>query len=217
MNRKIRASTRIILMFNVFVFFSPDSAGQAEVPTDTEGERSVCRQYLDFLDGDDPSNLNGCDEAEAWVIQNWVFDYGEFIQSYIAKASPRSATGAAVRAVQVAIRGDAKSTILFAEVADRYSFYVFSSRGDHERAVLYSSQVSKLKYNFIESICTPSEACRDISANPEISELLGTNFINLDSIRPEFAILCLLWVDSFNVPVREVIGSKRFNMCLEEK
>jgi hypothetical protein len=63
-------------------------------------------------------------------------------------------------------------------------------------------------------MCRKDAECDTLPALTSIYDIVGIDFVGLNSARPRTMLYCLLKTDGFLLPVRDVLASSLFNECL---
>jgi hypothetical protein len=204
----------LILVFGISV-----SHAWAEIDNakDIYEESRVCDTYLGFL-GDmrsrPESRLDDCHDLATFLIQNDTPEIRSFLRKLMEFVTEGSTFGAMASTSWAVIHGDPLQSYISSEVAGRRISIRMASSGDLERAVLYSHILSEVQRMAVQSICINDAECSKLIALNTTSEIIGEEFKLFDESRADILLICLLKVDAFLVPIKNVMRSPKYMVCV---
>ena len=205
----------------ILVFGISGSHAWAEIENakDIYEESRVCDTYLRFLDdmrSRPESRLDDCHDLAAFLIQNDTPEIRSFLRELMKFVSEGSTFGAMASTSWTVIHGDPLQSYISSEVAGRRISVRMASSGDLERAVLYSHILSEIQRMAVQSLCVNDAECSKLGALNTTSEIIGEEFKFFDKSRADVLLICLLKVDAFLVPIRNVMRSPKYMGCVAE-
>jgi hypothetical protein len=176
-----------------------------------------CDAYSDFLRSENAVAT----EERCHPIANFLVGFGDkewattrFLREYSEFARGNSALSFMIRAQRELMYRNPREVYFFADLADREIFFRMSAAGDTERAVLYSSLLSRLKLDSVKSICGEAVECDLPGEELRFDDLFGNGFEFMNRLRADMVLGCLLKTDAFLVDIRKLLRSRRFEICV---
>ncbi|KZL16700.1 hypothetical protein [Pseudovibrio sp. Ad37] len=174
-----------------------------------------CDTHHDFLEGKNTALPENCHSIATFQIENHHLNDRAYIRQLYALAGEDSPLGALALSIQAAILKVRPVTVFsYAEIADRRMSISMGQSSDIERAALYSHLLSETKRIALLSMCREDANCDLIPNFLTISKGYGTEFSYIDELDPSFSLNCLLRLDSYLTPIRDVLSSFRFKECV---
>ncbi|MEL6641400.1 MAG: hypothetical protein AAFN63_18345 [Pseudomonadota bacterium] len=163
----------------------------------------------------DRPELQDCHAIENFLLRN-SHETDDVFLFRLERNSGRDSALSALVNMNIAVRkGDPWEVLASAlDVAMVASIKLAMSQ-DEERAAVYGRIAQQLQLKAMDQICGLGEMCHRL---PEVSGLmliLGDDFADLDTLPSERTAMCLIRVDGFTVPIRDVVKSRAFETCVE--
>lgn len=213
----LKQLARLVSIFIVLTAIVASKPASADVFNKIElfGKFEACEGYHDFLQGDINASKEGCHKLAAFLIEANQLELLEFLSEAANLSGPNSSFGALARTLEFVVWGNEIKTYTWSEVAGIRFSNKMSEASDTERAVLYSYLLSEIRRYAVVSMCKREAACEDLEPLNSINEIIGSGFSQLDKVRADYVLLCLLRADGFQVPVRKVLDSRVFDECIQ--
>lgn len=192
------------------------SAQGVRNPVDIFGRIEPCRDYMRFLLERNDDGVEICHPAELFVLSSSNLPLWQMIEravSSTASSSPRSSIADTLRALDLR---DPIEVFNYSGRALRQVSIELALSQDLERAVVYSKVLQEIQIEAAGAFCARDWYCGDLTLTSSFAVLLGKEFSSLEVVRLDVVLSCLFRVDAFTVPVRTVIKSERFSICLQE-
>lgn len=176
----------------------------------------TCERYDSFLNEKISGDLQDCHTYARFLVENQILKEVNLLHAFRRLAGPKTKIGTTITTMLMVSSGQQYKAALAAEVAQRNMIFMMGSSGDRERGELYGEVLYRLGNAAQNETCLRVGKCIPQNTVHSIQSLMGNRFAYLDDVDPSSTLMCLLSVDAFLVPVRQVLASKRFNNCLIE-
>ncbi|WP_170566043.1 hypothetical protein [Ruegeria atlantica] len=178
-------------------------------------EKSPCRAYSEFLEGNPSEEENGCHPISNFLISEANSSHLEFLQKYDEALADDTGLDFLVQAQTFIIRNEPVSAYFWLDISDRQHFSDMIVAGDVERAVFYAALISKAKADAVKSLCNANYMeCERLAGYIEVDEVFSDLSPQHYSTKSDILLLCLLRSDAYVLPLKEVLKSARFNQCI---
>lgn len=175
-----------------------------------------CKNYSQFLSGDQSVQSKSCPSIVNFLIEHQQKGNEDFSNQASVDFGKTSGLGFLANLQSSIFTDSLDEAYFWAENADRQVYFSMRQSQDNTRAIIYSSLLSDLKRKFLMG-----ERDADHSSRSEIfgfSNLQEIEF-ELNYIRsndPTLILMCLLRIDAFVVPLKEVFTSERYLNCTRQ-
>ncbi len=174
----------------------------------------VCEDYRNFLKGSSGRNQLECHPLADYLMASDGNGIRPHLRSIVDRWGEDSLLGASAATVWAVVLGDAILTYEWSELAGwRYAVRM-TEVSDIERAVLYSHLLSEIQRLSVGRLCSEEFGCEEMRPLSSIGNIVGEEFANLDLVRADVVLFCLLTIDAFLIPVRDVLDSWKFANCV---
>ena len=190
-------------------------AGSSKATAQDSDEVEVCQQYYDFLEGTEPQNTHNCDEKTEFLMSASQMPAMEFLDLLKTRIAENSLVRWNIAAIESAIFSGPAEAPQIVNHAGNISFFVFRAGGDHDRATAYSAAIHAIELFVAYSICGDLEDCSSLfqivlSPHQRLFEL----GMDEGEYSPLLVLVCMTRFDNFQVPVGDLLRSKRMSSCL---
>lgn len=212
------------LYFRLFVFaFLLFGSGNSPLHADSKvfNKRDpfvnlvACSSYKKFLIEVDAGNsdLGDCHPLEKFVVTHFDSNIRVLLDLMLKNVHPDSAIFAVVSTADSIANKDVEAAYVSAQIATRRVGQKMSMSFDEERAVFYTKVLSDVQNSSVVAMCSSSFRCSDFSTTNKTSDILGAGYEIFDSVEAGALLTCLLRLDAYTVPIREVVSSLHFRNC----
>ncbi|KZK97216.1 hypothetical protein PsAD5_02345 [Pseudovibrio sp. Ad5] len=212
----MRSLCFFLLAFLSMGAFAPEAKESLEVFNQHQNFDQVpkCGAHSEFLEGKDIVKPINCNSIAVFQIENSDLPTSEYLTKLYIFAGKETALGAAALAARTILYTNPITAFSSAELASRRITITLSESGDVERAVLYSHLFFEVKREILQSLCREDAMCDEISVFQGLGDSFGSQFKYIDNEKPISVLVCLLKMDSYLEPVRNILRSPRFKHCL---
>lgn len=189
----------------------------AEVRNDsrTFNQRETCGEYYLYLRDEDLEASDNCKSTTNFLIDSADLEFLDFIETYLKFDGLSNSLKFLLNGQKAAILADPMAAYAWMDVADRQLYKELYQAGDAERANLYAVLVSEVKLSAFQLVCEKADTrCAEIRKYQEIRNIVGSEYSYLDDVRADFVNYCLLKSDNFSIPIRQVLSSTKFILCV---
>ncbi|MDO6478503.1 hypothetical protein [Shimia thalassica] len=175
----------------------------------------VCSGYITFLEGNGSVDGNECHRLAAFLIENQHLELTDFLTEIANLAGTETTLGALARTLLATVSKDAELAYTWSELAGRRVAIKMAQSADTERAAFYAHLLSEVQRRSVVAMCKPEANCESLEPLTSVKELVGDRFGNLDDLRADFVLLCLLRTDAYLIPLRGVLESRALRQCIQ--
>ena len=215
----MRALQCWLLVFSIHLLGFGNSQLYAESTVRNQRDPFVnlvaCSHYKNFLSGTVVRHLDkdDCHQLEKFTLTHFDSDIRVLLDLVLKLASPDSALFSIAHTADNIANKDVEGSYASAQIAARRVGQMMASSFDEERAVFYTKLLSDIQNQSVAAMCSSRFRCSDFRTTRKTSDILGTAYETFDSVETGILLTCLLRLDAFTVPIREVVSSPHFRNC----
>jgi hypothetical protein len=165
----------------------------------------------------DQPEIHDCHDIERFLLRN-SHETDEVFLYRLERNSGRNSALRALVEMNIAVReGDPRAILASALDAGVVTSIKLAMSQDEERAAVYGRTAQQLQSKAMDQICGSGELCHRLPEISGLTPILGSDFADLDSLPTERVAICMIRVDGFTVPIRDLLRSRAFRTCTEDE
>lgn len=190
------------------------TVGQIFNRQDLFAPQRFCPPYEKFLHFEPYKNSQNCRLLENFLLRNAHLSDADFLAAYSEVVSPTSTTGTLVALAQAFMQNDLMNIFNLSGLAGGRAAGMLANSLDIERAALYGSLSFELGSQAAILFCSAEFECGGVVSPFNPSRDFGSEFIELEVSEPNRVLICLLRMDAYVIPIRDLLSSARFRACI---